>query len=103
MEQLKHFVLYVIKLTALICIIGFFLLKEDVSYMVHTVQHGEDVHALSEQYRGTLSEEKWIAIFERENNMYFGTYVYRGQYVVVPVHDTVNLIDTIERRLVSNS
>mgnify|MGYP003557783352 FL=1 len=103
MEQLKHFVLYVIKLTALICIIGFFLLREDVSYMVHTVQHGEDVHALSEQYRGTLSEEKWIAIFERENNMYFGTYVYRGQYVVVPVYDTVNLIDTIERRLVSNS
>lgn len=102
MKQLKHFVLYVLTLTVLICTVGFFLLKEDVTYTERQVDEGEDVYTLAAQYRGTLSEEKWIAIFKRENNLHFGTYVYEGQTVIVPVHETIDIIDITEVKLVKN-
>lgn len=95
MEQWKNFVLYVTTLTILICTVGFFVLKEDVTYKEVQVNEGEDVYTLAAQYRGTLSEEKWIAIFQRENNLHFGTYVYEGQHVIVPVHEEVEQFDNM--------
>ena len=103
MEQLKQFMLYVTALTIIICTVGFFILNEDVTYTEREIQAGEDVYTLAAQYRGTLSEEQWISIFQRENNLHFGTYVYEGQHVVIPVHHTIGEIDTMEVKLVKNN
>lgn len=102
MNQLKHFVLYVFTLTVLICTVGFFILKEDVTYIERQIGEGEDVYTLAAQYRGTLSEEQWIAIFKRENELHFGTYVYEGQHVIVPVHKAVGQFDIKDVKLVKN-
>ena len=102
MKQMKHFMLYVLTLTILICTVGFFMLKEDVTYTERQIEQGEDVYTLATQYRGTLSEAQWIAIFQRENNLHFGTYVYEGQQVIIPVHHTVDVTDSMEVKLVKN-
>lgn len=91
MKQIRNYLLYLVGATVLICTIGLLVINEDVVYEEMTIKDGEDLYILAEKYRGTLTQHEWLSIVKRENNLY-GTYVYTGQSLKIPIHDDVDLI-----------
>lgn len=102
MKNILKFFSYVLCAAVVLCAMGLFMLNEDVTYNEMNIPEGEDLYTLAEKYRGTLSISEWIAIVKRENDMY-GTYVYEGQTLIIPVHKDLPSVEDDSIKLARNT
>ena len=49
-----------------------------------TIEHGDTLWSLAEQYRGKMSTKDWVTFVKKENNL-FNQVLTTGQIIVIPV------------------
>lgn len=77
----KEAILFFLSVIAMVIYLAWSL--KPMSYNEIKIESGDNLLNLAEQYKGTMSTTKWVAIVKQENNIYDDTIV-AGKTLLIP-------------------
>ena len=86
MEWLKRNNYVVLFLGIAAAFIGYlYITDEKIEQYEHiTIEHGDTLWSLAEQYRGKMSTKDWVTFVKKENDL-FNRVITTGQIIIIPV------------------
>ena len=74
-----------------------YITDEKIEQYEHiTIEHGDTLWSLADEYRGKMSTQDWVTFVQKENQLFKGA-LQAGQKIIVPVaKDSVYIVNLSE-------
>lgn len=97
MKWLKsnHYIILLFGLFLLLFVIFAWRAPDDITFNKITIVYGDTLWSLAEQYRGSMSSERWIEIVMIENDLQ-NVSIIAGKSLIIPISEHMSSSENFE-------